>query len=72
MWETYQMTHKAKSRIESVKDQTVEELLSSLPSTDAIDTASALMEVYEAVERSYRAAVMAGEVQPSATQSTNY
>jgi hypothetical protein len=46
MWETYQVTHKkAKSRIESVKDQTVEELLSSLPSTDAIDTASALMEV---------------------------
>ena len=66
------MTHKPKARIESLKDQTVEELLSSLPSAGTVDTASALMEVYEAVERSYRAAVMAGEVQPSASQSTNY
>lgn len=66
------MAPKSKPRAGPLKDQTVEELLSSLPSTSTIDTAFALMEVYEAVERSYRAAVMAGEVQPSATQSTNY
>ena len=66
------MAPQQKPRVTPVKDQTVEELLSSLPSTSTTDTAFALMEVYEAVERSYRAAVMAGEVQPSASQSTNY
>lgn len=66
------MASKPKQRFKPLNDQTVEELLSSLHSTSTTDTAFALMEVYEAVERSYRAAVMAGEVQPSATQSTNY
>jgi len=36
------------------------------------DTALELVEVYEAVERSYRAAVMAGETHAGVAYSTNY
>jgi len=36
------------------------------------DTALELVEVYEAVERTYRAAVMAGETQAGVAYSTNY
>lgn len=56
----------------SPKEQTVEEVLSELPAAGDTDTVFALMEIYESVERSYRAAVMAGEVQPRVAQSTNY
>ena len=36
------------------------------------DTALELVEVYEAVERNYRAAIMAGEVHAGVAYSTNY
>ncbi len=36
------------------------------------DTALELVEVYEAVERTYRAAVMAGETHTGVAYSTNY
>ncbi len=36
------------------------------------DTALELVEVYESVERSYRAAVMAGETHTGVAYSTNY
>ena len=36
------------------------------------DTALELVEVYEAVERTYRAAVMAGETHAGVAYSTNY
>ncbi len=52
--------------------QTVEQLLVLMPSGIGTDTALTLMEVYESIERSYRAAVLAGEAQPQVTQSTNY
>ena len=54
------------------KDQNVDELLAQLPAAGLTDTAQALVEIYESVERSYRAAVMAGEVHPRVAQSTNY
>jgi UDP-N-acetylenolpyruvoylglucosamine reductase len=38
----------------------------------AADTALELVEVYEAVERTYRAAVIAGETQAGVAYSTNY
>jgi len=38
----------------------------------AADTALELVEIYEAVERTYRAAVMAGETQAGVAYSTNY
>jgi hypothetical protein len=56
----------------SMQQPTVEQILSELPAGGITDTASTLMDVYESVERSYRAAAMAGEVQPRAAQSTNY
>ena len=54
------------------RNQTVDELLAQLPAAGLSDTAQALVEIYESVERSYRAAVMAGEVHPRVAQSTNY
>jgi hypothetical protein len=36
------------------------------------DTALQLVEVYEAVERTYRAAIMAGEAHAGVAYSTNY
>ncbi len=54
------------------KDQNVDELLAQLPAAGLTDTAQALVEIYESVERSYRAAVMAGEIYPRIAQSTNY
>lgn len=54
------------------KDRNVDELLAQLPAAELSDTAQALVEIYESVERSYRAAVMAGEVHPHVAQSTNY
>lgn len=50
--------------------------VSQLPSVSPIsgiaDTAQELVEIYESVERSYRAAIMAGETPPGVAQSTNY
>ncbi len=54
------------------RSQNVDELLVQLPTAGLSDTAQALVEIYESVERSYRAAVMAGEVHPRVAQSTNY
>jgi hypothetical protein len=54
------------------KDQNVDELLAQLPAAGLSDTAQAIVEIYESVERSYRAAVMAGEFHPRVAQSTNY
>ena len=54
------------------KDQNVDEMLAQLPAAGLTDTAQAIVEIYESVERSYRAAVMAGEVHPRVAQSTNY
>ena len=54
------------------KDQNVDELLAQLPAAGLTDTAQAIVEIYESVERSYRAAVMAGETHPRVAQSTNY
>lgn len=54
------------------KEQDVDELLAELPASGLTDTAQALVEIYESVERSYRAAVMAGEMHPRVAQSTNY
>ena len=51
--------------------QTAEELLAHLPATGDTDTIHALMEVYESVERSYRAAMMAGTAAPRVASSTN-
>lgn len=50
----------------------VEQILGAMAGSDDTDTVMALMEVYESVERSYRAAVLAGEVHPRVAQSTNY
>lgn len=49
----------------------VSRLLNNQKST-AGDTALELVEVYEAVERTYRAAVMAGETHAGVAYSTNY
>jgi Mg-chelatase subunit ChlD len=51
---------------------TVEQLLADLPPAGETDTANALVEIYEAVERAYRAAVMAGQTHPRLTQTTNF
>ena len=52
--------------------ETVEQMLSELQAAETTDTVSDLMDVYEAIERSYRAAVMAGEATPHVAYSTNY
>ena len=48
------------------------QLLSPFPISRIADTAQELVEIYESVERSYRAAIMAGETPPGVAQSTNY
>lgn len=50
----------------------VEQLLADLPPAGNTDTANALVEIYEAVERAYRAAVMAGQTHPRLAQTTNF
>lgn len=50
----------------------VEQLLAELPPAGETDTANALVEIYEAVERAYRAAVMAGQTRPRLAQTTNF
>ena len=53
-------------------DQNVEKLVGQLPAAGNTDTAYAIVEIYEAVERSYRAAALAGGLRPQVTHSTNY
>lgn len=52
--------------------ETVEQMLSNLQGSGGNDTVAELMEVYESIERSYRAAAMAGEPTPHVAYSTNY
>lgn len=52
--------------------QELEALLELASTGSSGDTALAMVEVYESIERSYRAAVMAGEIQPGVARSTNY
>lgn len=65
------MTTQNKKRGNNREDnQTLENLLDQ--ATKSMNTADALMDVYESIERSYRDAVLAGEVQPSIASTTNY
>ena len=50
----------------------VHQLPSPFPASGIADTVQELVEIYESVERSYRAAIMAGETPPGVAQSTNY
>jgi hypothetical protein len=50
--------------------RSVDRILQTVKYPEA-DTALELVEVYEAVERNYRAAVMAGEVHAGVAYSTN-
>jgi DTW domain-containing protein YfiP len=52
--------------------ETVEEMLSQLHGAPNDDTVSQLMDVYESIERSYRAAAMAGEAAPHVSNSANF
>ena len=54
------------------KEPTVEEMLALVVESEAEGTISQLMDVYESIERSYRAAATAGETNPSIASSTNY
>lgn len=69
------MKKRAKSRNKSKGKKTqsgsVGRFLNNQKSTEG-DTALELVEVYEAVERTYRAAVMAGETHAGVAYSTNY
>lgn len=62
------MQKKSKEKV----TETVEQMLSELKGAETNDTVSDLMDVYESIERSYRAAVLAGEVTPHVSYSTNY
>ena len=66
-----QIAKKRSVNLGAVNEQNVDELLAQLPSAGITDTAFALVEIYESVERSYRAAAMAGEAHQRITSSTN-
>lgn len=51
--------------------QTVDQMLTELRGSAGGDTVSDLMDVYESIERSYRAAAMVSEGHPSVSYSTN-
>lgn len=53
------------------QEPTVEEMLLRLNGVGNTDTVSQLMNVYESIERSYRAAAMTGEAAIHASSSTN-
>lgn len=61
---------KEKPRKAQIHD--VDEFPSGFPSSEIADTAQELVEIYESVERSYRAAIMAGETPAGIARSTNY
>ena len=65
------VTSRSKSKGKKARPGSVNRLLKKRERTVA-DTAIELVEVYEAVERSYRAAVMAGETHAGVAYSTNY
>lgn len=53
------------------QEPTVEEMLLQLHELGSNDTVSQLMNVYESIERSYRAAAMTSEASTRASYSTN-
>lgn len=55
---------------EGVLDDPVGGLLASVPDFGAGDTAAALVEIYESIERTYRAATMAGYAPTTASSTT--
>ncbi len=63
--------NRSKVKVKKARSDSVNQLL-KLPECDVGDTALELVEVYESVERSYRAAVMAGASHPGIAYSTNY
>ena len=65
------VTSRSKSKGKKARPGSVNRLLKKRENTTA-DTALELVQVYEAVERSYRAAVMAGETHAGVAYSTNY
>jgi len=65
------VTSRNKSKGKKSRAGTINRLLKKQEKTLG-DTALELVEVYEAVERSYRAAVMAGETHAGVAYSTNY
>jgi hypothetical protein len=62
---------KSKPKGRKIRANTVGGILKEQESAPA-DTALELVEVYEAIERTYRAAVMAGETHAGVAYSTNY
>ena len=62
---------KSKPRVKKKQGNSVNSILKNQKHPQA-DTALELVKVYEAVERTYRAAVMAGETQAGVAYSTNY
>jgi hypothetical protein len=62
---------KSKRKARKIRSNSVSGILKEQKSP-AADTALELVEVYEAVERTYRAAVMAGETHAGVAHSTNY
>jgi len=64
------VTSRNKSKGKKSRTGTINRLLKKQEKTG--DTALELVEVYEAGERSYRAAVMAGETHAGVAYSTNY
>jgi hypothetical protein len=67
------MTKKRQNRKSRSKKDTLLTIADTpIESSVEADTAYELVEFYEAVERSYRASVMAGETFSGVAQSTNY
>jgi hypothetical protein len=66
-----QVKSRTKRREKKVRSSSVDRILKNQKYPGA-DTALELVEVYEAVERTYRAAVMAGETHAGVAYSTNY
>lgn len=61
----------SKRKTRRIRSSSVNGMLKKQKSSPG-DTALELVEVYEAVERTYRAAVMAGEAHAGVAYSTNY
>jgi len=61
----------SKRQAKKTRSNSVNSILKQQKHLEA-DTAVELVEVYEAVERTYRAAVMAGQTHTGVAYSTNY
>ena len=61
----------SKRKAKKTRSNSVSSILKKQKCPEA-DTALELVEVYEAVERTYRAAVMAGQTHTGVAYSTNY